>query len=131
MKNKKLIMVDDDEIFIYLTKKAIDSVNIVDLIKVFGNGLDAIDFLKAHAHKPEELPEIIFLDLSMPIMDGWQFLEEYILLQPTLGRKIIIYIVSSSISPEDIIRARKITAVTDYIIKPITKEKLIEVASIL
>ena len=80
MKNKKLIMVDDDEIFIYLTKKAIDSVNIVDLIKVFGNGLDAIDFLKAHAHKPEELPEIIFLDLSMPIMDGWQFLEEYILL---------------------------------------------------
>ena len=131
MKNKKLIMVDDDEIFIYLTKKAIDSVNIVDLIKVFGNGLDAIDFLKAHAQKPEELPEIIFLDLSMPIMDGWQFLEEYILLQPTLGRKIIIYIVSSSISPEDIIRARKITAVTDYIIKPITKEKLIEVASLL
>jgi CheY-like chemotaxis protein len=67
----------------------------------------------------------------MPIMDGWQFLEEYILLQPTLGRKIIIYIVSSSISPEDIIRARKITAVTDYIIKPITKEKLIEVTSLL
>ena len=72
-------------------------------------------------------PEILLLDLSMPIMDGWEFLEEYILLSPKLDRKITIYIISSSISPYDIDKAKSISIVTDFIIKPISKEKLIEI----
>lgn len=57
------------------------------MVKVFGNGLDAINFLKQNYGNPELLPEIIFLDLSMPVMDGWQFLEEYIKLNPQIGKK--------------------------------------------
>lgn len=124
---KTLTLVDDDEIFVFLTTKTIEQTHLVDLIKVFGNGLDAINFLKENKGRAEALPEIILLDLSMPIMNGWQFLEEYTKLNPSIGKEITIYICTSSISPADIERATTINEVTDYIIKPITKDKLIEV----
>lgn len=123
---KTVTLVDDDDVFVFLTTKAIEQTSLVDLIKVFGNGLDALNFLKENKNNVDALPEIILLDLSMPIMNGWQFLEEYAKLNPTIGKKITIYICSSSISPDDITRAKTISEVSDYIIKPITKEKLID-----
>ena len=123
---KTLTIVDDDDIFVFLTTKIIEQTNLVDLIKVFGNGLDAINFLKENKNNVDALPDIILLDLNMPIMNGWQFLEKYNKLNPTIGKKITIYICSSSISPDDITRAKTISEVSDYIIKPITKDKLID-----
>lgn len=124
---KTIAIIDDDDIFVYITKKAVEQTNIIQQIKVFGNGKDAIDYLKENCCKPDLLPEIILLDLSMPIMDGWQFLDEYTKIKPKIGKKIIIYIVTSSISPEDMRKAKNIDAVSDFIIKPITKDKLIEI----
>jgi len=123
---RTLTLIDDDDIFVFLTKKAIEQTKLVDLIKVFENGLDALNFLKENKHNVDDLPEIILLDLSMPIMNGWQFLEEYTKLHPTIGKNITIYICSSSISHDDITRAKAINEVSDYIIKPITKDKLID-----
>lgn len=123
---KNLTLIDDDDIFVFLTKKAVESTNLVELIKVFGNGLDAINFLKENCDNVDSLPEIILLDLSMPIMDGWQFLDQFTKLIPKINKKITIYICSSSISPSDVLLAKKNNAVSDYIIKPVTKEKLIE-----
>lgn len=123
---KNLTIVDDDDIFVFLTTKIIEQTNLVDLIKVFGNGLDAINFLKENKNNVDALPDIILLDLSMPIMNGWQFLEKYNKLNPTIGKKITIYICSSSISPDEITRAKTISEVSDFIIKPITKDKLID-----
>ena len=123
---KNLMLVDDDDVIVFLTKKAIEQTKLVDLIKVFGNGLDALNFLKQNKNNLDELPEIILLDLSMLIMNGWQFLDEYTKLNPTIGKKITIYICSSSISPDGITRAKTINEVSDYIIKPITKDKLID-----
>lgn len=123
---KNLTLVDDDDVFVFLTKKTIEQTHLVDLIRVFNNGMDALNFLKENKENIDELPEIIFLDLSMPIMNGWQFLEEYTKLNPYIGKKISIYICSSSISQDDITRAKAINEVTDYIIKPIAKTKLID-----
>ena len=123
---KKLVVVDDDEIFVFLTKKTIERTNLVETIKVFGNGLEALNFLRENIDDFEALPEIILLDLSMPIMDGWQFLEEFVKLNPRVGKKITIYVCTSSISPDDLNKAKNINAVSDYIIKPVSKEKLIE-----
>ncbi|MFT6204222.1 MAG: CheY-like chemotaxis protein [Spirosomataceae bacterium] len=128
---RTLSIIDDDKLFVFLTKKVIEQTNLINLINVFGNGLDGINFLKENIHNPASLPEIILLDLSMPIMDGWEFLEEYLLLMPKLSRKITIYIVSSSISPFDVVKAKNISAVTDFIAKPVTKEKLIEIVKML
>ena len=123
---KKITLIDDDDIFVFLTKKTIELTKLVELIQVFENGLDALNFLKENKYNIDSLPEIILLDLSMPIMNGWQFLDEYIKLNPYIGKKITIYICSSSISHDDITRAKAINAVSDYIIKPINKGKLIE-----
>jgi CheY-like chemotaxis protein len=116
-------LIDDDEIVKFIGAKVIESTHLVNKIKTFSNGEEAIDFLKSNSKNPDQLPEIILLDLNMPIMDGFEFLEKYILLEPKLGKKITIYIVSSSMSPTDIERINQISEVSDYIIKPITKEK--------
>ena len=124
---KKLFLVDDDEVFTFLTKRTIEETQLVDQIKIFSNGQDAIDFLEKAAGDKELLPEVILLDINMPILDGWGFLEEFILLKPSIGKKITIYVVSTSISPYDLERAKNIAEVSDFIIKPITKTGLINI----
>ena len=124
---RTIMIVDDDDVFVFLTKKAIDKLDLFDQLIIFDNGLDAINYLKENIERIDLMPDIILLDLSVPIMDGWQFLDEFVLLSPKMGRKIIIYIVSSSISPNDIRRAANIDVVSDYIIKPVTKDQLTEI----
>jgi CheY-like chemotaxis protein len=126
---KNILLVDDDEVFIYLTEKMILQSNLARLISKFYNGLDALNFIKENVATPEHLPEMILLDLSMPIMDGWQFLHEYGKISPEISRGITIYICTSSISDDDIRRAKQISAISDYLIKPVTKEKFIEIVS--
>ena len=127
-----VFLVDDDKLFVFLTKKTIEASKGADTqdfkteIKEFGDGQEALTYLKQIAGNKELLPDIIFLDLSMPIMDGWEFLEEYILLEPNIGKKIKLFIFTSSISPHDIERAKNISVVSDFIIKPLLKEKFIE-----
>ena len=124
-------LIDDDEIVKFITETVIESTNLVNKIKTFSNGEQAINFLKSNSEKRDLLPEIILLDLNMPIMDGFAFLEKYILLKPKLGKKITIYVVSSSISPTDTERINKISEVSDYLIKPITREKFEEIVRVL
>ena len=121
------MIVDDDDIFVFLTKKAIDKTVYFNEIIVFNNGLDSIEYIKENIHNPDLLPEVILLDLSMPIMDGWQFLDEYAGFKSQIEKVIVIYVVTSSISPEDIKKAKSIEEVSDFIVKPITHEKLAEV----
>lgn len=122
-----LALVDDDDTFVFITKRIIEKTNHVKEIKVFGNGLDALNYLKENLNSEYRLPDIIFLDLSMPIMDGWQFLDEFTSLESQKTSKIIIYVCSSSISPHDIMKAKKMSAVSDFIIKPVTKDKFTEI----
>lgn len=118
-----IYLIDDDDIFKFLTCKVIQETNSVGLIKMFQNGQTAIDEIKKAISKKDNLPELILLDLSMPIMDGWNFLDEMRLLKPLINSEIIIYIVSSTISPKDIQRVNNYSEVKDYIIKPITRQK--------
>lgn len=129
-KINNVCIVDDDPITQFLTHKVIQQTDLVNHVKIFSNGLDTINYLSSVHDNFEELPDVILLDLFMPIMDGWGFMKEYLSLQPKLTKKIAIYIVSSSIDPADIRRAESIDAITDFIIKPVTKEKLMEAMKI-
>ena len=70
-------IVDDDDVYQFIAKKTIEQTGLVELIKTFSNGREAIQFLESFIDSPELLPEIILLDLTMPVMDGWEFLENY------------------------------------------------------
>lgn len=118
-------VIDDDPIFVFGIKKVMQLIDFCEGILVFKNGQEALNNLKAIISAKEQLPDIILLDLNMPILDGWQFLEEFI--QIPCNKKILIYVVSSSVDPEDVLRAKSYENVSDYIVKPISVAKLKEV----
>ncbi|KAB5487566.1 MULTISPECIES: response regulator [Flagellimonas] len=124
-----LFLVDDDDTYQFIVQRTLSSINLVKSIRIFSNGREAINFLESSIGDPNLIPDVILLDLTMPIMDGWQFLENYILLKPRLGKRVHIYVVSSSVDPSDVERAKNISEVSDYIVKPITKQKLISLLS--
>ena len=93
---------------------------------VFKDGLEASNSLKKEISEGHPLPDIIFVDLNMPVMDGWQFLDE---METVLhGGGTVIYVVSSSIDPKDMIRLRDHKFIHGHIGKPITIEKIKELA---
>ncbi|MGC6432130.1 MAG: response regulator [Jejuia sp.] len=122
---KNLFLVDDDQLFTFLISKNIEDTELVEKITVFENGLEILNFLKQKKDTPNELPDIIFLDINMPIMDGWQFIENYEKFAHGVNKNITIYILSSSIFPRDIEKANKNSLIADYIVKPIPDDKLI------
>jgi len=124
---KKVYLIDDDDIFVFLTKKTMLKVSENVEVEVFSDGLQAITHLKEIKDKKELLPDIIFLDLNMPVMDGWEFLAEYQELYPFFAKKNELYIVSSSISPHEMERSKNIKEVCEFIIKPLVKEKFLEI----
>ncbi len=123
MKPNIVSIVDDDRIQQFAMTKTIEFTKRIKKILVFSDGEEAYEHLIENIAFAEELPDVIFLDLNMPYMDGWEFLDEFANIKPRLPKKIIIYIVSSSVSEMDISRAKQISDVTDYIVKPITMEK--------
>lgn len=119
-----LYVIDDDKIYHFLFKNLLKQNGINVDITFFCNGADAIEFIQKNYNKVE-LPDVILLDVNMPIMNGWQFLEEYAKIKPELPKQSIIYMISSSNSEVDINKAKEFNAVVkDYYLKPICREDL-------
>ena len=118
-------IIDDDKIYVNLVKKIIEIKQLSKNLLIYKNGKEALDSFKSIMHNmtEERLPEIIFLDLNMPVMDGWEFLNEFVKIKNNFNKKITLYVVSSSIDPRDLERAKSINMVTDYLIKPIELKK--------
>lgn len=117
-------VIDDDPIYTYLTDKVMKMVDFSNHIEFFKDGEDALNSLKPRLRSGRNVPEIIFLDLNMPIIDGWQFLDEIV--KVNHKKKVIIYVVTSSIDPADTKRAESYSIVDKYVVKPITPEMLEE-----
>lgn len=121
---KSICLIDDDPITIFSVKKLIEITGIADTILSFHNGEVALNYFKDENN--QDLPELILLDLNMPIVDGWEFMEGYAKLN--LNDQAVIYVMTSSINPSDAKRVdtynQKFSFNVKHLIKPITKEKL-------
>ena len=114
-----ICIVDDDKIYQLTTKRLLERINATKNILVFSDGEEAYDYISEKIREEDALPDVIFLDINMPCMNAWEFLDAYKKIKPLLAKKIIIYIISSSISDTDIQRAKEIEHLTDYCIKPV------------
>ncbi|MCW4470482.1 response regulator [Flavobacterium sp. MFBS3-15] len=123
-KVNSLYVIDDDKIYHFLLKSLLKQNGIDIESTFFVNGQEAIDYI-SQGDNIKNLPDLILLDVNMPIMDGWQFLEEFAKLGNGISRKPVIYMISSSNNEVDINKAKEFNAtVKDYFLKPICKEDI-------
>jgi CheY-like chemotaxis protein len=117
-------IVDDDIIFQFILTRVINYNKQAEGIITFSDGEKAIQYLIDNKATNENIPDIIFLDSNMPIMDGWQFIEEYASIKTEIKKKVVIVMWSSSVNPINIERASKISEISKYIIKPMKLEEV-------
>jgi CheY-like chemotaxis protein len=127
----KVLCIDDDQITLVLCDMVIKKAGFAREVITANNGREGLAWFSAHFSKNNaaavrEPPGIIFLDLNMPVMNGWDFLEDYLMKYADRlpGTKVVI--VSSTVNPEDFSRANRYEIVIDFINKPLTTEGLEE-----
>lgn len=127
MMKKKLgciLLVDDDNEDNFYHKLVIERMNITERIDVVQNGLEALEYLTT---ENQVIPELIFLDINMPKMNGWEFLQEYKNLPPHQKSRIAIMMLTTSANPADKRKAEELHVVTGFQTKPLTPEMLTDI----
>jgi CheY-like chemotaxis protein len=120
-----ILLIDDDEPTNFLNKMAVEELECTHHIKIIPGAREALDYLTC-AGQPAPLnedcpsPEIIFLDINMPAMDGWEFLQRYEALPDKRKSSIIVIMLTTSFNPEDELKARNIPSVKEFRNKPLT-----------
>jgi len=128
-KHNSVMLIDDNEIDNLINQKMIEASNISNHIYVHSGARSAIEFLKNIEKLSPELcqeilPEVIFLDIDMPLMDGFQFLELFDKLHESTKQKCKVVMLTSSINPTDINKSKNYTYVKKYINKPLTQQNI-------
>lgn len=124
-KFSKVLLVEDDPITILICKRIIKFTEFAEEVTALNNGQEALHYLNdIMTHPEEKMPEIIFLDLNMPVMNGWEFLDQFTVLLPSMEKPPLIYILSSTIDEGDKLKGLSYGCVKDFISKPLTKEFL-------
>ena len=122
-------IVEDDTIACYVIQMELSRHTKYYKSEAFKNGEEAIETLIKCADQSKCLPDLILLDINMPIMDGWEFLDEFSNL--TYSKDISVIILTSSINPEDREKAKKYKDVKGFMSKPITKDKLDQILELI
>lgn len=125
-KYETAMLIDDSEIDNFINLKMLEGSNFSERIYVHTNGKSAIEFLKnierMETKERSLFPNVIFLDLNMPIMDGYQFADEFEKISSSLKSKTKIFILTTSLNPTDIEKAKKYAQIVRYLNKPLTSE---------
>ena len=119
---KHIFLVEDNEITVLLTTKLLEKTGKTDQITVCNNGKEAYERLTEMLEHEDQLPALLFLDLVMPVWDGWEFLEKFS--EKWDPEQLKIYILTSSISREDMEKAEAFGLEENYLVKPVSFQKL-------
>ncbi|MBI1182934.1 response regulator [bacterium] len=126
---KKVYLIDDDEINNFICTNILKKINFSDDVVAFESGTEALEVLKKAIAMgdAEQIPDVIFLDINMPIMNGWDFLEEYKQLKSDIDKTVSLFMLSSSIYQADVEKSKQYGEVVDFVTKPLNAEILNEI----
>lgn len=122
-----VMLIDDNETDNFISKRIIELTQFAHRVEVASSGKGALEYLRQHQDDPSNLPNLIFLDINMPIVDGFMFLYEFENLKPTVQDKCKVIILSSSDNQRDINRLINNEYVIKYVTKPLTQGALDEI----
>ncbi|MGB0430097.1 MAG: response regulator [Bacteroidia bacterium] len=121
----KVYLVDDDEINNFICTNILKKINFSDNVVAYESGTEALEALKAAlTNNQEDVPDVIFLDINMPIMNGWDFLEEFKAIKGQINKTISLFMLSSSIYQADVEKSKQYEEVVDFVTKPLNADVL-------
>ncbi|MBC7916149.1 MAG: response regulator [Pyrinomonadaceae bacterium] len=130
IEQQTICVIDDDKIQHFTIEKSIQMQGLTRNMICFENGEEAMTFFSTNTANASLLPDIIFLDINMPVVNGWQFLKQYELIKDQIKKEIKIYVVSSSINDSEIDQANSNIHVSGFLSKPLKPEKLREICTL-
>lgn len=120
---RKILVIDDNPTDRYIAKRMAEKYHFAEEIVLQESALEALKYIKSLESTPELLPQFIFLDINMPGMNGYEFLEEYANLSETIKMNCIILMITTSLHPDDFKRAEENPCVFRFLNKPLDREK--------
>ena len=122
----KILLIDDSEIDNYINKAIVLKSKFVTEVVVKTSGLKALNYLKGLEDDPDDFPDVIFLDIRMPEMDGFEFIEQYKNLSKETKDKCRVFMLSSSINPKDVERSESYIEIEKHLAKPLAHHSMEE-----
>lgn len=121
-----VLLVDDDEPTNFFNRMVLEDIDCVETIRIADSGQNALDYLEhaGNSNGDHSSPDLIFLDINMPAMNGWEFLERYSNLDRQHKANVVIVMLTTSLNPDDCAKANTIPDVSGFETKPLTPEKL-------
>ncbi|MCO6360229.1 response regulator [Roseivirga pacifica] len=126
-KLKCIMLIDDDEPTNYLNKMVIEEAACAEQCITIENAKEALNYLKTFQELELPRPDLIFLDINMPAMNGWEFLNAYETLNEDQKGRVVIIMLTTSLNPDDMEKARNYQDVDGYKSKPLSLEMIQEV----
>ena len=124
-----VLLIDDDDASNYLARMVLEESGYVRNIQIAESGMEALEYLKIAKKHNDVPPDLIFLDINMPGMDGWKFIQEYKKLDKELRSKIIVVMLTTLDYRDHRMLAKTHDVISDFRTKPLTKEMLEDIMS--
>jgi CheY-like chemotaxis protein len=119
-----ILLIDDDPTTNFVNERLLRRLNVCHEVLVAPSGAAALDLLAKHCgEEPQVCPDLVLLDIKMPVMDGFEFLEAFIQLPPCPDHSVVVVLLTSSQLDRDLSRIKQLP-VTDFLTKPLTTEKV-------